>query len=71
MQTKTQSAIEVIAGTVIGFGIALLAQIFIMELYEIKSTFPQDLAITYFFTGISILRGYAVRRAFNWLWHRG
>lgn len=71
MQTKTQSLIETLSGTAIGFGIALLAQIFIMRLYGIPSTLQQDVWITVFFTGISILRGYAVRRAFNWLWHRG
>ena len=71
MQTKTQSAIEVLAGTALGFAVALLAQIFIMELYGIQSSLTQDLFITLYFTGISILRGYAVRRFFNWLFHKG
>lgn len=70
MQTKLQSAIEVLAGTALGFGVALLAQIFIMELYGIQSSLTQDLFITLYFTGISIIRGYAVRRFFNWLFHR-
>jgi hypothetical protein len=68
MQTNKQSAIEVLAGTLIGFLITFAAQLFIMELYALPSTLTQDLAITGFFTGISILRGYAVRRFFNWLW---
>lgn len=68
MQSKHQSAIEVLFGTLIGFLIAFLAQLFIMRFYGIPSTISQDLAITCFFTGISILRGYAVRRFFNWLW---
>lgn len=68
MQTSRQSAIEVLAGTLIGFLVALFSQLFIMDLYGLPSTFTQDLAITGFFTGISILRGYAVRRFFNWLW---
>lgn len=69
MQSKWQSLIEVLVGTAIGFIIALLAQIFIMRLYAIQSSFQQDLFITIFFTGISILRGYAVRRLFNWVFH--
>jgi len=69
MQTPRQSLIETLAGTAAGFAIALLAQIFITELYGIKSTFQQDLFITIFFTGISIIRGYMVRRFFNWLWN--
>lgn len=68
MQTSRQSAIEVLAGTLIGFLVAFAAQLFIMEHYGIRSTLSQDLAITIFFTGISIVRGYAVRRFFNWLW---
>ena len=70
MQTSKQSAIEVLAGTVIGFLVAFTAQLFIMEVYGIGSTFSQDLGITVFFTGISILRGYAVRRFFNWLFNK-
>lgn len=69
MQTKCQSLIEVLVGTALGFGIAFLAQLWIMRHYGIASTLQQDLFITVFFTGISILRGYAVRRLFNWIFH--
>jgi len=68
MQTRLQSVIEVLTGTLIGFGVALSAQIFITKHYAIPSTVEQDVWITVFFTGISILRGYAVRRFFNYLW---
>jgi polysaccharide pyruvyl transferase WcaK-like protein len=67
VQSKTQSAIEVVAGTTIGFIIAMIAQIYITWQYSISSTLAQDFGITVFFTGISIIRGYAVRRFFNWL----
>lgn len=70
MQTKAQSIIEVLAGTAFGFGIALLAQVLITKHYGIISTFAQDVWITIFFTGISIVRGYAVRRFFNWFWSK-
>lgn len=69
MQSKTQSMIEVLTGTAFGFIIALLSQVFIMQHYGIQTTLAQDAWITVFFTGVSILRGYAVRRFFNWLWH--
>lgn len=71
MQTKFQSLIEVLTGTSIGFIIALLSQFFITWLYGIPTTMEQDVWITVFFTGISILRGYAVRRFFNWIFNRG
>lgn len=68
MQTRTQSAIEVVCGTLIGFVIALLSQIFITNLYGIPSSIEQDVWITSFFTCISIIRNYAVRRFFNHVW---
>lgn len=64
-QTARQSMIETLAGTAIGFVVALLAQIYITRRYDIPSTFVQDAWITVFFTGISIIRGYCVRRFFN------
>lgn len=69
MQTRRQSAIEAVTGTAVGFAIALICQVWITGHYGIGTTFQQDFFITGFFTGISILRGYAVRRYFNWL-HR-
>lgn len=68
MQSRRQSAIEALAGTAIGFCISVLAQMFITKLYGIPTTLEQDVWITVFFTGISIIRGYSVRRFFNWLW---
>lgn len=69
MQTKLQSLIETLAGTAIGFLIAFLAQLWIMHHYAIQSSLQQDFFITIFFTGISIIRGYAVRRLFNRIFH--
>ena len=66
-QTSRQSWIEVFGGTAIGFLLSLLAQAFIMPWYGFTTSLEQDLGIVLFFTGISILRGYAVRRFFNWL----
>lgn len=65
MQTPRQSMIEALVGTGIGFIIALLSQVFIMWHYGIASSFGQDIGVTLFFTGVSIIRGYAVRRWFN------
>ena len=70
MQTPRQSLIETLCGTALGFLIAFLPQLFIMQHYGIATTLSQDAMITVFFTGISILRGYAVRRFFNWFFHK-
>lgn len=68
-QSKAGSAIEALTNTGIGFIIALAAQVWIAGWYGLNTSFAQDLGITTFFTGISILRGYAVRRFFNWIDH--
>lgn len=68
MQTRLQSMVEALVNTGLGFVIALAAQVFITRYYGIPTTLQQDFLITCFFTGISILRGYAVRRMFNG-WH--
>lgn len=68
-QSKAGSAIEALTNTGIGFIIALGAQVWIAGYYGLNTSFAQDLGITTFFTGISILRGYAVRRFFNWIDH--
>jgi hypothetical protein len=69
-QSKVGSAVEALTNTGVGFVIALGAQMWIADWYGLGTTFAQDLGITTFFTGISILRGYAVRRFFNWMSHR-
>lgn len=68
-QTLHQSMVEALVGTGIGFVVALMSQVFLMWWYGLPSTFGQDIGITLFFTGISILRGFAVRRYFNWRHH--
>lgn len=69
-QSKTGSAIEALTNTAIGFVIALAAQVFIAWWMGLPTTYAQDFLITTFFTGISIIRGYLVRRWFNWMAHR-
>jgi hypothetical protein len=66
-QSKGMSAVEAVTNTGIGFVIALACQVWIVSYYDIKTTFTQDVLMTTFFTGVSIIRGYVVRRFFNWL----
>lgn len=70
MQTPKQSMIEALAGTAIGWAIAMACQIFITWWYEVNTSLVQDAWITLFFTGISILRSYWLRRFFNWFFHK-
>lgn len=67
-QSRRHSACESLANTAIGFGVAMAAQIMVFPLFGIRIGIADNAAISVIFTGISIVRGYVVRRAFN-RWH--
>lgn len=65
MQTKKKSLAEAVTNTAVGFGISLAATFIIFPLLGIESSAGKNVLITLFFTVISILRGYVLRRFFN------
>ena len=65
MQTKTNSLIETCTNTAIGYLVALASQLLVFPLFDINIPFSDNLLIGLWFTVISILRGYVVRRLFN------
>lgn len=65
MQTKTHSFYEALSNTAIGFLISLAATFVIFPLVGLPTSPGQNLAITCFYTVISIVRGYVIRRWFN------
>ena len=62
------SLLEQRASVAIGFAVALVIQLTLLPAMGIKTTYGQDFIIVAVFTVASIIRGYIVRRAFNW-WH--
>ena len=65
MQTKYQSLIESLTNILIGYLTALLSQVLIFPLFDIDVTFQDNLLIGLYFTIISLIRSYLVRRYFN------
>ena len=65
MQTKYQSFIESLTNILIGYLTALLSQLIIFPLFNIDVTFQDNLLIGLYFTIISLIRSYLVRRYFN------
>lgn len=65
MQTKFHSFIEVMTSTIIGYISALISQWIIFPLFGIYNTLGENMLIAAWFTVISIIRGYIVRRWFN------
>jgi hypothetical protein len=64
MQSRFMSGVETVASTGIGFAVALLTQILVFPLFNLHPSLGENIAITWIFTGVSLLRGYAVRRLF-------
>ena len=65
MQTKKQSAIESIANVLIGYIVAVISNAAILPLFGANLAFGDSMLIAVWFTVISLIRGYAVRRWFN------
>jgi hypothetical protein len=65
MQTKKQSFIESASNTAVGFLVSYASTFLIFPLMGFNSSGTQNLIITIYFTLVSILRGYVIRRYFN------
>lgn len=65
MQTRTWSLIEVLCSIAIGAVVALASQIVIFPMFGIHVDMKTNLWITAWFTLISVVRSYFVRRLFN------
>ena len=65
MQTKFQSLLESFINILIGYLTALLSQILIFPLFNIYVSIQDNLMIGLYFTIISLIRSYLIRRHFN------
>ena len=65
MQTKIQSLLESTVNILIGYFTALASQLLIFPLFNINITIQDNLLIGLYFTLISLIRSYLVRRYFN------
>lgn len=64
-QKKSHSAAEALFNTLIGFGISMTANLFVLPIFGYKVGISQAFWIGVIFTGISIVRSYILRRLFN------
>jgi hypothetical protein len=70
-QLRRHSALETCLSTCIGFGVAYTANLIILPVFGYTPTWQENIVLTSFFTVVSLVRGYYVRRLFNWLHIRG
>lgn len=64
-QSRKHSAIETITNITIGYVVAIAAQCVVFPWFGIHEPMGKQMGIGLAFTGISIVRSYALRRAFN------
>lgn len=69
-QSKKMSLTEIATSTCIGLVVSLISNIIIFHGMHIPMSFGQNVEMTMLFTVISIVRGYFVRRLFNYLQDR-
>ena len=65
MQTKKQSFKEALINVAVGYLISLASLFILFPIFGIESSPGKNVMITLYFTAISILRSYLLRRYFN------
>ena len=70
-QTRLESLLESVVNIVIGYIVALISQVIVFPLVDINVPLTTNLVIGFWFTLISLVRSYVIRRWFNAGLHRG
>lgn len=63
-QSRRLSLIEAVTNVAVGYLLAVITQIMVFPWFGIHPSLGENLAIGSIFTGISLLRSYALRRLF-------
>ena len=66
-QPAIHSLAESIANTAVGFVLSMAAVEFVFPLIGVSLSLAENFAATGIMTVVSVARGYALRRVFNWL----
>ena len=64
-QSPTMSLVEATANVVVGYVLAIATQIVVFPWFGIKTGLAEHLGIGLAFVGVSLVRGYALRRLFE------
>jgi len=66
-QSRLMSLVETVANVIVGYGVAVVTQIVVFPWFGIEATLDEHLVIGLAFVGVSLARGYLLRRMFEWL----
>ena len=64
-QSRLMSLVESVANVIVGYDVAVCTQILIFPVFGLHTTLAQNLKMGAVFTGISIIRSFALRRLFE------
>jgi len=64
-QSRLMSLVEAATNVVVGYGIAVATQLVVFPWFGLPARVADALAIGAVFTGVSLVRGYALRRVFE------
>ena len=70
-QSRTMSLVEAAANVVIGYVLAIATQIVVFPWFGIETGLVEHLTIGLAFVGVSLVRGYLLRRLFEAIRMRG
>jgi len=64
-QSRIMSMIEAATNVVVGYGLAIATQIVVFPWFGIETGLAEHMTIGLAFTGVSLARGYLLRRLFE------
>ncbi|GAA0287588.1 DUF7220 family protein [Rhodovulum strictum] len=64
-QSRRMSMVEAITNVVVGYALAIVTQIVVFPWFGLHPSLGENLALGAIFTGISLIRGYTLRRLFE------
>ena len=65
MLSRWMSLVEAVTNIAVGYGLAILTQIIVFPLFGLHASLSENLLIGCVFVGVSLVRGYTLRRVFN------
>ncbi|THD71376.1 hypothetical protein E7681_17875 [Thalassobius vesicularis] len=64
-QSRLMSLVEAVANVIVGYGVAVIAQILIFPIFGLHTTLAQNLKMGALFTVVSTVRSFALRQVFE------
>ncbi len=64
-RSRMMSLVEAVTNVVVGYGVAVMAQMVVFPLFGLQASLTDNLLIGAIFTAASIARSYSLRRVFE------